>query len=151
MSANPREQFVDDISAYFSAVGFPRMAARVFAHLLGTDQETLTARDLADQIGVSPAAISGAVRYLGQVALIRRTRSPGERKDRFGLGTNVWESAMTAEQAAFPPLITMCEQALSDVDFAAGPRARIEEARDFMRFMQAEMPLLMEKWRAQRG
>jgi hypothetical protein len=42
----------------------PRMPARVFAAVLVAEDGRRTAAELADQLGVSPAAISGAVPIL---------------------------------------------------------------------------------------
>ena len=44
--------------------GFPRMSARVFAAILISADGRLNAAELANVLGVSPAAISGAVRHL---------------------------------------------------------------------------------------
>lgn len=151
MSSDQRARFVEDVSVFLSGMGIPRMPARVFALLLSSDEETLTAGDLAERLRVSPAAISGAVRQLTAMHLVRRSRAPGERKDRFGIVPHVWESAMSLETTAYQPLITMCERALAGVDFGEAPRQRIEETRDFMAFLLEEMPRLMEKWRAERG
>ena len=45
-----------------------RMPARVFAALLASDDGALTSAELGEQLQVSPAAVSGAVRYLAQVS-----------------------------------------------------------------------------------
>ena len=42
----------------------PRLASRVFARLLADDDGRMTAAELTESLDVSPAAISGAVRYL---------------------------------------------------------------------------------------
>ena len=46
----------------FTDWGFPRMPSRVLITLMAADEEALTAAELAGRLGVSPAAISGAVR-----------------------------------------------------------------------------------------
>ena len=46
------------------------MPARVFAALLIAPDARLTAAELAERLQVSPAAISGAVRYLVQVRMV---------------------------------------------------------------------------------
>jgi DNA-binding transcriptional regulator GbsR (MarR family) len=61
--------------------GMPRMAARVFAYVLAEDSDRYTAADLADGLRVSPAAVSGAVRYLVDARLLFREREPGTRSD----------------------------------------------------------------------
>lgn len=150
MSTDHRAQFVEDVSVFMSGMGIPRMPSRVFSLLLSSDEETLTAAELAERLAVSPAAISGAVRQLTQLQMVRRSRRPGERRDRFGIAPRVWEDMMNMESTAYTPLIVMCDQALERVDFAETSRRRVEETRDFMAFLLEQMPLLMEKWRTQR-
>ena len=63
------------------------MPARVFAALLATDSGRLTAAELAELLQISPAAVSGAVRYLTQVGMVHREREPGSRRDSTGCST----------------------------------------------------------------
>ena len=48
------------------------MPARIFVALLTADTSRLTAEELAGLLRVSPAAVSGGVRYLVQVGLVSR-------------------------------------------------------------------------------
>lgn len=144
-------QFVEDFALALSQLGFPRMPARVFALAIAAPEESLTAREIADRLGVSAAAVSGAVRYLGTLNLIRRFRTPGERVDRFGLGDEVWEPVFAAEIAAYGPLTEMCERALDDGQLVGLGRTRVEETRDFLEFMTKEMGELVRRWHAERS
>ena len=65
-----------------------RMPARVFAAILTADDGRCTAAELAGTLGVSPAAVSGAVRYLMQLGLVRRERDPGERRDHYRISSD---------------------------------------------------------------
>ena len=63
-----------------TAAGMPRMPARVMMALVGSPDEGYTAAELAERLGVSAAAVSGAVRYLSRcassTALSRAGRPP---------------------------------------------------------------------------
>ena len=72
-------RFIERFAAVLEESGVPRMPARVFVALLAEDSGSLTAAQLAQRLQVSPAAISGAVRYLTQVSLVGREREPGSR------------------------------------------------------------------------
>ena len=61
-----RPRFVEHFALLLDEAGVPRMPARVFAAILADDAGRLTAGELAERLQVSPAAISGAVRYLTQ-------------------------------------------------------------------------------------
>jgi DNA-binding transcriptional regulator GbsR (MarR family) len=143
--------FVEEFASMLAELGFPRMPARVFTLVLAAPEESLTARELADRLQVSPAAISGAVRYLGTLNLIRRTRRTGERLDRFGLGEEVWAPVFEAELAAYKPLIASCVRALAGGELSGRGADRVGETREFLEFMSTELAAVMDRWRAQRG
>ena len=68
-------EFIERFAGILYESGVPRMPARVFAALLTADAGQLTAADLAAILGVSPAAVSGGVRYLVQVGLVAGPRA----------------------------------------------------------------------------
>ena len=143
--------FVEEFALMLADLGFPRMPARVFAVVLAAPEESLTARELADRLQVSPAAISGAVRYLGTLSLVRRTRLTGERVDRFGLGEEVWAPVFEAELGAYRPLMEACIRALQSGTLSGRGAERVEETREFLEFMSEEMEQLLVRWRARRS
>src|SRR5882757_167509 len=93
-SPSPRQddvaRFVERFALMMAEAGLPRMPARVFGALLVTDTGKRTAGELAEALQVSPAAISGAVRYLGQVGLVLRARNPGDRRDHYEVFDDLW-------------------------------------------------------------
>jgi DNA-binding transcriptional regulator GbsR (MarR family) len=74
----------------------PRIASRVFVALLATDSGRLTAAELSERLQASPAAISGAVRYLIQINLASREREPGSRRDHYRVHDDVWYEAFAS-------------------------------------------------------
>ena len=56
-------------------------AGRVFAALMATEGGRLTSSEPATPLDISPAGVSGAVRSLIQVRMIRRERERGSRRD----------------------------------------------------------------------
>ena len=70
-------EFIEKFAAVLIVAGFPPMSARVFVALLISDSGGLTAAGLADLLQISPAAVSGAVRYLSGLGLVRKERVPG--------------------------------------------------------------------------
>src|SRR6266511_435432 len=65
-------RFVERLAMMLTEWGFPRMPARVLGSMMTADEDSLTAADLAERLGVSAAAISGAVRYLTHIGMISR-------------------------------------------------------------------------------
>lgn len=142
--------FVEDFAAALADLGFARMPSRVFCLLLATPEESLTAREIADRLGVSAAAVSGAVRYLVQLNLIRRSRVRGERVDRFGVGDEVWAPVFAMELQTYGPLQQMCERAVASGEVEGKGADRVAETAQFFEFMREEMAGVLERWRQRR-
>jgi DNA-binding transcriptional regulator GbsR (MarR family) len=144
-------RFVERFALDLVEAGMARMPARVFAALLADDDGQLTAAELADRLDVSPAAISGAVRYLMQVSMVARGREPGERRDHYRVSSETWYEAITRRDQ----ILARWMQDLQDGVKAVGPDtaagARLEETRQFFEFLHQEIPKVMVRWREQRA
>ncbi len=152
MPPSPLEsQFVEDFALALADLGLPRMPARVLSLLLGSAEESLTAKELGTRLGVSPAAISGAVQHLTRTRMVVRSRTAGERVDRFGLAEHVWDPMLESSAASYEPLARLCAEALDRGEVPAPARGRLAETRDFVDFLAAELPVLARRWRSGRG
>jgi DNA-binding transcriptional regulator GbsR (MarR family) len=144
-------RFVERFALLLTEAGMPRMPARVFACVLADDDGQLTAGDLAERLGVSPAGISGAVRYLIQVGILERHREPGQRRDHYRLHDDLWYEVYGYREA----MLRRWEGSLAEgvellgKDSPAG--RRVEDTREFFAFLRTELPAMMERWREQRA
>ena len=82
----------------------PRLPARVFAALLADDDGRMTAAELGEVLAVSPAAVSGAVRYLETMRMIHREREPGSRRDVLRRADDAWHDVMINSAAIYAPI-----------------------------------------------
>jgi DNA-binding transcriptional regulator GbsR (MarR family) len=141
-------RFVERFALNLAEAGMPRMPARVFAAVLVTEDGRRTAAELAAQLGVSPAAISGAVRYLTQLRLVSREREPGERVDHFRVSSDTWYEAIARRDEMVARWLQDLAEGVKAVgpDTAAG--ARLEETRAFFEYLLRELPRLLDRWRA---
>lgn len=132
----------------FAANGFPRMPASVLVALMASEEGALTAEQLAVELGASPAAISGAVRYLGVVGMVQRHRIPGERRYVYELPEHAWYTGSLTKTDMYVAMSRIAESASKSL----GPRGgeRMLEMADFFRFLQARMPDLLDEWTATR-
>ncbi|MET8770087.1 MarR family transcriptional regulator [Streptomyces sp. NPDC004658] len=143
-------RFVEHFAAQLVEAGVPRMPARVLAALLASDTGTLTAAELGEQLKISPAAVSGAVRYLAQVHLVSREREPGSRRERYRVHSDQWYEALTNRET----IIKRWEDALREgvtslgADTPAG--RRLAETLDFFEFIERDVAGMMERWRVYR-
>ncbi|MEU0336410.1 MarR family transcriptional regulator [Streptomyces sp. NPDC006193] len=143
-------RFVEHFAAQLVEAGMPRMPSRVFAALLASDTGTLTAAQLGGLLRISPAAVSGAVRYLAQVHLVSREREPGSRRERYRVHSDQWYEVLTNREA----IIKRWEDALREgvVSLGADTPAgrRLAETLAFFEFIEQDVAGMMERWRAHR-
>jgi len=144
-------RFVERFAADLVEAGMQRMGARVFAALLVSDSGALTSAELAEQLQISPAAVSGAIRYLAQVDLVAREREPGSRRELYRLYNEVWYETLTRRDQ----VLTRWESTMREGVKILGPDTpagqRVSETADFFDFVQQELPRMLERWRAQQA
>ncbi|MFE9532707.1 GbsR/MarR family transcriptional regulator [Streptomyces sp. NPDC006691] len=144
-------RFVERFASELAEAGMQRMAARVFAALLVSEAGSMTSAELASALRISPAAVSGAVRYLSQVNMVGREREPGSRRDRYVLHNELWYETFTNRDR----ILTRWEQVMREgVASAGGPGtaagARMAETAAFFTFLHGELSQLMDRWREHR-
>jgi DNA-binding transcriptional regulator GbsR (MarR family) len=152
-SRDPRavSRFIERFASGLVDAGMPRMPARVFAALLATDTGRLTSAELVDLLHVSPAAVSGAIRYLSQVNMVVREREPGSRREHYHLYDDVWyEQGIRREQ-----LFARWEASVRDGIDALGrdtpAGARLAETLAYLEFVDEELPKLLGRWRQRKA
>ena len=143
-------RFIERFALDLSEAGMARMPARAFAAILSADDGRCTAAELAELLQVSPAAVSGAVRYLLQVRLVSREREPGERRDHYRISGDTWYEAITQREA----MVARWEQDLAEGIKAVGPQTpagdRLDETRQFFAYFREALSRVLADWRARR-
>ncbi|MER7077955.1 DNA-binding transcriptional regulator GbsR, MarR family [Saccharopolyspora kobensis] len=143
-------QFVERFALDLAGAGVPRMAARVFASLLVADDGRRTAAELAEVLEVSPAAVSGAVRYLTQVNLVAREPVPGQRRDQYRVLDDLWYASITNREARLADWDRTLAEGQAALGESSAAAQRLGETREFFEFLREEIPALMQKWHRQR-
>ena len=144
-------RFVEHMAMALANYGFPRMPARVLMTLMGADEDGLTATELSRRLEVSPAAISGAVRYLLLLGVIVREPVPGSRRDRYVLPDDTWYQAGVVKAGWLKVLADLAGEGVEALGGRATPSGRrVAEMRDFFLFVQSDMPALLDRWEAVR-
>lgn len=133
-------------AAVLTAAGFPKMPARVLMALTVTESAGLTAAELAERLGASAAAISGAVRYLQTVGIIRRVSQTGSRRDRYELPGD-WYSSLVKNSPVYGVLADQADAGLAAVGDPDSPATlRLRDMAGFYRFLQGRLPHLLDEW-----
>jgi len=142
-------QFIERFASALVDGGFPRMPARVFVALLAADSGRLTAAELAAQLNVSPAAISGAVRYLIQVGLTSREREPGSRRDVFRVHEDAWYDAAIRRERMLERWQMSAREGIDALGAKTPAGARLGRTLEFFEFVQEETAGVLSRWRQQ--
>lgn len=143
-------RFIEGFALTLTEAGMQRMAARVFGALLTADSGSLTAKEIADLLAVSSAAVSGAVAYLNQTKMVTRVREPGERVDRYSVGDDNWFEGLMSRTDTIEKMTEWLTKGVAALPDGGQAQARMDVTRDFFEYVQAEMPLIVERWRDSR-
>jgi DNA-binding transcriptional regulator GbsR (MarR family) len=140
-------QAVERLGRVLEESGVPRMPARVFAYILAEDRDRYSAADLATGLQVSPAAVSGAVRYLTDTRLVVKERRPSGRGDLYRVvDGDVWGTIMSARLPLMDHYVATLEDAVALLEPGSAGRARLQETRDYFAFAREGMADLAERW-----
>lgn len=144
-------RFVERLALVFAESGIPRMPARVFAYVLADDADRYTAGELATGLRVSPAAISGAVRYLVQVGLLGREREPGTRSDVYRIyDDDIWSRIFLPRTELLDRWVAAAAEGVESLGTDRPGGRRLEETREFFAFLRADLPKMMQRWQEHR-
>ena len=145
---DPLLQFIERFASVLVAAGFPAMSARVFVVFLVSDSDRLTAADLADTLRISPAAVSGAVRYLTGLGLLHKGRVPGSRRDYYRMPADVWHEVTRLQNQVLQRWTSLLKEGVDLVGAETPAGARMAEHTAFFEFLNAEMPAMLARWDA---
>jgi len=127
------------------------MPSRIFAALLADHDGRMTAAELIEQLSVSAAAVSGAVRYLDHIGLLRRERERGGRKDVFVVLDDAWHGAMTSTDRVYAPILAALAEGVDHFGVGTVPGDRLQLSKEFLEFVSVEMRGISERWDAYRS
>ena len=145
------DHFVQSVAADLTAQGFPRMPALVLLALTVSETGRLTAAELSQQLGVSAAAVSGAVRYLTLLNFVRTLTESGSKRHIYALTDTPWYTATLRSAARFHEFTGRLRETADALEDARPEAAvRMHELADFYAFMQDALPRMLEEWNERR-
>ncbi|MBK3646167.1 GbsR/MarR family transcriptional regulator [Streptomyces sp. NPDC001260] len=143
-------KFVESFAAQLVEAGMQRMPARIFAALLSSDEGAMTSAELGEQLRISPAAVSGGVRYLAQQHMVSREREPGSRRERYRVHSNQWYEALTNREAVIKRWEGALREGVGSLGADTPAGRRMAETLAFFEFVDDEIAAMMERWRVHR-
>jgi DNA-binding transcriptional ArsR family regulator len=145
-----RAAFVERMGAALTSAGLARLPSRIFAAVLVDEDGRMTAAEIGETLGVSPAAVSGAVKYLDGVGMVRRERVRGTRRDVFVVDDLAWHDTLLQVDAIYGPMIGALEHGIDELGSTDPAHERLVVSREFMRFLTDELHGINERWTARR-
>jgi DNA-binding transcriptional regulator GbsR (MarR family) len=139
------------LALFFMQFGLQRMVARVWAAVLFAEEETITAGEIAERLGVSAGAVSGAVKTLMTTGMIERVPVPGSRRDHYAFPPGSWGDLVGRMSESFDRTREMAQEGIDAVGEGSLPGQRLAEMRDFYAYIGREMPALLQHWKEQRA
>ncbi len=144
-------QFIERFAAVLSQAGIPLMPARVFVALLTADAPRLTADDIAGILQVSPAAVSGAVRYLLPIGLVTRETQPGSRRYWYRTPRNVWVEVSRLQDQVMARWSQILRDGLDLIGPDSPASQRLGDSIMYFDFLQKELPMVFSRWEEYRA
>ena len=140
---------VEEYGLLFEEMGNTRMEGRVMGWLLLADQPVQSLTEIADGLGVSKAAVSTAARSLLQVGAVERVSEPGRRGDFYRSIPGKLDDVLRPDRiTTMGRLVDRSLELVADKDQSRSNYALLHEMRDFLDFLEAEIPGLMSRWQA---
>jgi DNA-binding transcriptional regulator GbsR (MarR family) len=154
MAAGPDDAlfgYIERFAAVLVAAGFPPMPARVFVALLVTDSGRLSAAELAAMLRISPAAVSGAVRYLIQLGLVHKERVPGSRRDYYRMPGTMWDDLIRMRDQVMGRWTALVREGIDLVGADTPAGTRMAEQAAFLEFATKELSQILTRWQEYRA
>ncbi|MFJ9690683.1 MarR family transcriptional regulator [Kitasatospora sp. NPDC101183] len=133
------EAYATQLAELLAHLGMPRMVGRVLACLYLTDAGSLTAADLVQRLGVSPASVSKAIGYLEGQDLVRRERPGDGHRERYVVDDDIWYRAMLASAQRNTALAEFTRNGADLLGPATPAGARMAQASQFLEFVGTDI------------
>jgi DNA-binding transcriptional regulator GbsR (MarR family) len=143
---------VEEFGLLLEEMGGTRMEGRVLAWLLLADPPEQSLTEIAAALGVSKAAVSTAARSLLQSRAAERVVEPGRRGDYYRCIPGRFENVLGIDHVtAFGRLVDRSLELVAGRDQTHSNYALLREMRDFIDFLETEIPGLLSRWQERRA
>jgi DNA-binding MarR family transcriptional regulator len=135
---------------YARRYGMAPVVGRVLGYLMICDPREQSIAELAEALLASRSAITGAVKTLEQLGLVRRTRAAGERMDRVGINLTS-QRAMGFDPTEYQEQAALAREGLAMLaDAPLARKAVLLQMAAFADWLTARLPEWEKDWQAHR-
>ena len=143
-----RERFIEEVGLAAEADGLPRIAGRLFGHLL-LSPGPCTLDEIADALNVSKGSVSTDARLLLRHGWLRRTSRAGDCKDYYEMAPDFFAGIVAYRLERWDALHDLVAASIPDFsDESATVRGRLEYLDEVQAFFVAGMRQLLLEWRS---
>lgn len=129
--------------------GLQRMSARTLAVFLFTDQDSVTAGEIAMRLEASAGSVSGAIKSLLAVGLIERVPVPGSRREHYRLREDAWATLFTSQNTVIQAMLQAAAAGIAATGEGDAAHRRLAQMHAFYQFLLGELPALLHRWHQQ--
>ena len=146
-----QSRFIEEMGQFLGGYGMTPMAGRMWGWLLLCDPPEQTAAQIAEALGASRGAVSGAARILTTAGFIRRTTRRGDRREFFSSPPEAMDSMLANASVIYRQLRIISEHGLEAAADSPGAYARLQEFHDLMAFIEVEVPRVIDRFLEERS
>jgi hypothetical protein len=147
-----QRELVEEFGLLYEQMGSTRMCGRVGAWLLLSDPPVQSLTEIAEGLGVSKAAVSGAARLLLQSHVIERVSEPGQRGDFYrSLPVDAGGVIPLDHVRTLHSLLGRALASVAERDQTQSNYALMHELLELTAFIEAELPQMLARWHERRG
>ena len=150
--AGQQRQLVEEFGLLYEQMGVTRMAGRVSGYLLMCDPPVQSLTQIAEALGVSKAAVSGAAHVLLQFGVVELVAEPGQRGDFYRALPGQMDSMLRLDHVrTLHALLERGLASVADKDETHSNYALMHDLRAFSVFLEAEIPGVIARWQRHRA
>ena len=150
--AGQQRQLVEEFGLLYEQMGVTRMAGRVSGYLLMCDPPVQSLTQIAEALGVSKAAVSGAAHVLLQFGVVELVAEPGQRGDFYRALPGQMDSMLRLDHVrTLHALLERGLASVADKDETQSNYALMHDLRSFSVFLESEIPGVIARWQRHRA
>ncbi|WP_339716712.1 hypothetical protein [Cyclobacterium amurskyense] len=145
-----QQQIIEKIGVFFEKKGNQPILGRIIGLLMVIEEAEATFEDIQNALFVSKSAVSQALTLLQSQNKVEYITKPGERKRYFRLKIRNWKVDIQEDMKGVFKFNNIVEEIISmrsdsNMEF----NSYLIEVSNFMKFMEAELPKLVERYKNQ--
>jgi len=139
-------RFAEQMGDFFERLGQPRIAGRLFGHLLICSPPEQSAAQLQDASGASAGSVNTMLRLLQQAGFVERHGEVGGRRLWYRIAPGAFSRVLKQRLQLVSELKTLAESGLKELGPRGKGKQRLREMKSCYAFFEREFPAVIERY-----